>query len=434
VAFNPYSGGGATFTSLFSGWPKDRLATIHNDRAPPSDDVCDNFFVLGPKELDFVPPFNSLRRHPANTAPLSDARERADAKGTPRHHWLNAARELILGDSIPERAHLTPELARWIEAFRPDVIYTILGSNGMMSLIEQIRLRFDLPIVVHIMDDWASAAHRSGVIAPFERPVMRRRLAHVFETATVCLGISPAMCEAYARRYERDFTPFQYALDRKRWGDVFKRDLSVKSIPEILYVGSIFRNAQLGSLIDCAHAVAALNNEGFPLTLRIATSAANVSRFGSLLSVHPKVMLDATAVDDETFFQRLSEADALLLPVNFDSASVDFIRYSMPTKVPAYLNSGTPILAYGSNETAQIRYATDRGWALVVSDRSMDTLKASLKRIVVDMSSRNELSRAARRTAADHDAVTVRARFQDVLRGAARRQDKIAPGGTRGQH
>jgi glycosyltransferase involved in cell wall biosynthesis len=420
VAFNPHAGGGATFASLLQGWPKDRLATIHNDRSPSPDGVCENYYFLSHDELDFIPPFNVLHRRGAELK-YHDTMPTTSFARTPRPRWIDTAREFALGDSIPERAQLTPQLMRWIENFRPDVIYTILGSNGMMSLVEQVRTRFDLPIVIHIMDDWASTAHRKGLFAPIERPRMERQLAHFFNIATACLGISRPMCEAYAQRYGRPFIPFQYALDRERWGAIAKRDLRVTKPPEIRYVGSIFRNAQLNSLIDCAHAVAALNAEGFPLHLRIATSAANGTRFGHLLSVHPNVTLDTAGVDDDAFFQGLAEADALLLPVNFDRASVDFIRYSMPTKVPAYLNSGTPVLAYGSAETAQIRYATDSGWALVVSDQSAETLKAALKRVVSDISLRKRLSAAARSAAANHDAGIVRTRFQEILRQAPRR-------------
>ena len=420
VAFNPHAGGGATFASLFRDWPKDRLATIHNDRSPSPDDVCENYFVLGPQELDFILPFNVLRRH-GREIRHSDTVTLPASQNAPRARWIDAAREFVLGDSIPERARLTPQLARWIEDFRPQVIYTILGSNGMMSLIEQIRGRFDLPIVVHIMDDWASAAHRKGLFAPVERPRMERQLAHFFKIATACLGISPAMCEAYAQRYGRPFIPFQYALDRERWGAITKRDLRVTNIPKLLYVGSIFRNAQLDSLTDCARTVAELNAEGFPLRLRIATSAANGARFGHLLSVHPSITVDTAGVDDDAFFQSLADADALLLPVNFERTSLDFIRYSMPTKVPAYLNSGTPVLAYGPAETAQIRYAMDRGWALVVTDRSTDKLKIGIKRIMSDMSLREKLSTAARAAAAHHDAGTVRAGFQELLCRAAGR-------------
>jgi len=188
----------------------------------------------------------------------------------------------------------------------------------------------------------------------------------------------------------------------------------------LLYVGSIFPNAQLDSLIECTQAIAELNDEGFPAQLRIATSTANGARFGSRLTRHRSTILDTANTDDEAFFRNLADADALLLPVNFDPASVDFIRYSMPTKVPAYLNSGTPVLAYGSSETAQMRYAAGSGWGLTVSERSPERLKAAMKRIVTDMSLRQSLSDAARAAAIAHDARSIRAAFRDILRQSAR--------------
>lgn len=418
VAFNPYAGGGATFASLLQGWPKDRLATVHNDRAPSPTDTCEQYYALGPKELDFIWPFNILRRS-GGVAPQTGAGPVTPSVARQRPRWVDVGREFVLADSIPERARLTPQLTRWIAEFKPDVIYTILGSNGMMSLIEQVRSRFKIPLVVHIMDDWVSVNHRGGLFAPIERGRMKRAVEHAFKVARTCLGISPAMCAAYSERYGRDFIPFQYSLDRTRWGEIRKSDLAAGQPPELLYVGSIFRNAQLDSLIDCAHAVAKLNDAGFPLKLRIATSPANGANFGAQLKVHPNIIVDTSAVDDDTFFRRLAGADALVLPVNFDRASVDFIRYSMPTKVPAYLNSGTPIVAYGSPDTAQMQYARDARWGLTVTERSTDKLQAALRRITADMDLRRLLSHAALKAAENHDAHRVRDAFQDLLRRSA---------------
>src|SRR6185437_2659010 len=107
-------------------------------------------------------------------------------------------------------------------------------------------------------------------------------------------------------RYGRPFTPFQYALDRERWSVVYKRDLTLKhNPPELLYVGSIFPNAQLDALLDCAQAIAELNEEGFQARLRIATSAANGARFASRLTHHRSTVLDTTKTDDEAFFRGL---------------------------------------------------------------------------------------------------------------------------------
>lgn len=416
VAFNPYAGGGATFTSLLQGWPKDRLATVHNDRNPSPTDTCEKYYFLGSDEHDFIWPFSMLR---GSGGAAASSGEPAVPSGRRRPRWQDTVRRFVLGDSIPERARLTPELERWIAEFKPDVIYTILGSNGMMSLIEQVRTRFSIPLVVHIMDDWVSVNHRGGLFAPIERVRMQRAVQHAIAVAHTCLGISPAMCAAYSKRYGREFIPFQYSLDRARWGDVCKTDLAVRMPPELLYVGSIFRNAQLDSLVDCAHAVAALNEAGLPLNFRIATSPANGAAFGAMLAVHPNVIVDTAAVDDDTFFRRLADADALVLPVNFDRASVDFIRYSMPTKVPAYLNSGTPILAYGSIETAQMQYARDARWGLTVAERSADALQTAIRRLVSDNELRRSLSEAARAAAENHDAQRVRDAFQNLLRESA---------------
>jgi glycosyltransferase involved in cell wall biosynthesis len=419
VAFNPYSGGGATFGSLFRGWPRDRLATVHNDPADTPHDVCDRYFFLGPDELDFVPPFSLLRRRRKQLKAIGNSPART-APARPR--WIDEAREFLLGDSIPQHARLTAALDRWISDFRPEVLYTILGTNGMMSLVEQIRGRFDLPLVVHMMDDWPKATHRHGLFALVERRRMQQWLDHFFAAATVCLGICPPLCDSYTRRYGREFFSFQYALDLERWSTVTKRDFEPGNPPTFIYVGSIFRNAQLDSLVDCAHAIAELNNEGMPAQLRILTSADNCVRYRHLLPLSPNIDMEISTSDDNAFFQGLADADALLLPVNFDKSSVDFIRYSMPTKVPAYLNSGTPVLVYGPAETAQVRYAIDSRWALVVSERSLSTLKAALKQIMLDMTLRKNLSIAARTAAANHDARVVRTAFHQVLRQSARHQ------------
>jgi len=102
--------------------------------------------------------------------------------------------------------------------------------------------------------------------------------------------------------------------------------------------------------------------------------------------------------------------------VNFDPKAVRYIRYSMPTKVPAYLFSGTPILVYGSDVTAQVKYARNAGWGYVVSERNQNRAAAAIRELASDRDLRENLSRAARTAAiTNHDASIVRVRFQNVL-------------------
>jgi glycosyltransferase involved in cell wall biosynthesis len=428
-AFNGITGGGITFTNLFRTWPKERLATIHNDPVPTSTEVCDRYYVLTERELA-LSPLLAWGRQLVGGRVHREAEahaERENGKGTMASPGSESTGDGIrgflrklIGDSVPQRADLSEQLERWIREFRPELLYTILGPNDFMSLVEKIRRRFNLPLVVHVMDDWMSAAYRRGVLAPLMRRQMRRQVTHFFGIARCRIGICHAMCEEYEKRYGYPFVPFQNAIDIERWQEFVRNNAAVSECAEILYVGSVFSFAQLDSLIDCARAVAALNEAGMDVQLRIASPGFLIGPYRHAIEVQGCVTVEDPITDDETFFSRIAGADLLLLPVNFDEESVRFIRYSMPTKVPAYLASGTPILVYGPREVAQVRYAQDLRWGHVVDKRNKAALFNALRLLLTNLDRREDLRTCAQATARKHhDAALVRARFHEVLCRAA---------------
>jgi glycosyltransferase involved in cell wall biosynthesis len=197
-------------------------------------------------------------------------------------------------------------------------------------------------------------------------------------------------------------------------------DIAVLEYAKILYIGSIFPNAQLDSLVDCCHAVDSLARSGMQVRLSIFSPSVYSEQYRSRLVIGPSVSLYDTITDDAAFFERLRSADMLLLPVNFDMETIEFIRYSMPTKVPAYLLSGTPILAYGPPEVAQMQYARDERWAHLVSERGVGNVANGIRELLSNNVLRRDLSRNAKRLAIErHDAETVRVRFQAQLTLAA---------------
>jgi glycosyltransferase involved in cell wall biosynthesis len=417
AAFNHLTGGGVTFSNLFTGWPEDRIATVHNDMVPTSHDVCDRYFVLGRAEIDLF-------------APLRIARAIRDRRAKPlvRSEGSGAAPVgspgligRIQGDSAPQRVRLTHALERWIADFRPQLLYTILGSNAFMQLVAAIRRRFALPTVIHMMDDFPTINYRRGLFAAFERARMQKLLAENIGAATTCMGIGAEMCAAFAQRYGRPFVPFQNCIDVERWRAVVRSDSVARGNPfRALYFGSIFANAQLASLVDLCRSVARLSSDGMPIQFEIASPSSQLAAYRNVLAIHPAIRLVEPTEDDRTFFATLAAADALVLPINYDAETVDFIRYSMPTKVPAYMASGTPILVYGPCGVAQVDYAAREGWGHVVSDRDSADLDLGFRRILSDGPLRESLRvRAQALAAANHDSTQVRARFQDALKAAA---------------
>jgi glycosyltransferase involved in cell wall biosynthesis len=415
-AFNHLTGGGVTFSNLFAGWPKDYLATAHNDAVPTTSDVCDRYFRLGRAEIDLIAPLR-IARLVRDREAAAQSLTGTDAASRP----VGGLVARLQGDSAPQRARITADLARWISAFKPQLLYTILGGNAFMSLAAAIRQQFALPMVVHLMDDFPSILHRRGVFAAIERARMRALLAENLDAATTCMAICSEMCEEFSRRYGRPFLPFQNCVDVERWQGVVRNGSSANG-PDfrLLYFGSVFANVQLASLADLCRSVVRLRAKGLRLTFEIASPASQLAAHRDALAIDPAIRFIEPTQDDAAFFSALAAADALVLPINYDAGTVEFIRYSMPTKVPAYMASGTPILVYGPAGVAQVDYAAREGWGLVVSDRAPHALDDALCRILYDDSLRETLHRRAQALAREHhDTARVRARFQDALKTAA---------------
>jgi glycosyltransferase involved in cell wall biosynthesis len=411
AAFNRTTGGGITFGNLFAGWPKNRLATAHNDPIPTTTETCERYYRLGPREIRRWGPLERVA-----PAAGSSSAENGSAQ-SPRFGFLKAAKNIVFGQQLPDGGTLSPEVERWIAEFRPEVLYTILGTNGMMELVDAIQRRFSLPLVIHMMDDWPESSYRGGALGFLSRRRMTGLLRNLMRQAAVRFGICDAMCAAYEGRYGASFISFQNTIDHARWAAFAKTGLTVGSPAELVYVGSILPVAQLESLAECCQAVAKMED----VRLSIYSPSVYAEAHRHRLVVAPNIALRDTITDDDAFFRRLASADALLLPVNFDPEAVRLLRYSMPTKVPAYLLSGTPILAYGPDSVAQIRYALDGDWAHVVSERGTGVIAKGLRRILTDTRLRARLSWNARSLARErHDTSTVRLGFQQALIAAAR--------------
>jgi hypothetical protein len=416
AAFNHISGGGITFSNLFRGWPRDRIATAHSDATPVATDICRHYYRLDGREIVNWSVLPRLRSGPDSAAVEASARPGGAAPAPFR--WI---KNVVFGDGLPERGVLTPSLAAWIEEYRPEVIYTILGGIGMMELVDQVQRRFELPLVVHFMDDWQSAIYRGGLLSILQRRRMRALIGRLVATATVRLGICNAMCAAYAGRFGRPFESFQNTVDVARWSPLAKRDSAAGRPVRLLYAGSVLGFAQAASLVECCEAVAALRREGFPIMLDIYGPPAHTAPLRDRLLRDEAIRLHDVLSDDDSYFRSLAAADILLLPVNFDAHSVRYIRLSMPTKVPSYLVSGTPILVYGPAGTAQVDYARSAGWGHVVDRQDRTALMTAIKRLAGDPALRRELSATARCIAAErHDSATVRIGFQAALAAAAR--------------
>lgn len=53
-----------------------------------------------------------------------------------------------------KKINKTGAINNFIDEFKPDIIYTILGNNEMMRFIEGIVQTYNFPVATHIIDDF----------------------------------------------------------------------------------------------------------------------------------------------------------------------------------------------------------------------------------------------------------------------------------------
>ncbi|MFH1983050.1 MAG: glycosyltransferase [Pseudomonadota bacterium] len=415
-AFNRLTGGGITFTSLFRGWPEGKIATITGDRVPVTRDVCRHYYFLTGKELKKIRPFSWVWQGSTSHTPLGMESAVADGPAAHRAALYRFAKTLLGEAGIPDRGDLSQDLKKWVDAFRPELIYTILGTPGYADLVTKISRRNHLPVVVHLMDDGETDPVRSGLLGPHLRGLYRRKLRATFRETRQAIAICEQMADAYRRRYGIPFIHFQNAVDLQRWKPAEEKHVDIESSPRIVYIGSVLKSAQADSLLDCCAAVRLLNEQGFKISFDIFSQLAMMQRKPEDYRLHENIRIQNAPEDDHAFFDILKKADLLLLPVNFDKASFRYIRYSMPTKIPSYLVSGTPVLVYGPGGVAQVEYARDEGWGHVVDKADVPLLAGTIRELMATPQKREALStRALEIVAKNHDIQIVRTGFQSAL-------------------
>ena len=182
--FDQSSGAGITLTSLFRGWPMERLAAAAAAEETRDTTVCNRYYVLGSEEAHWVWPLSRFAHNlpsgpvprPANeankTLPAQESLGRLPGDTT----GMSIARRAFWGSVTASGAqHLLTQhrvsagLARWIRSFRPEVVYTHLESLPFIGFVNEIITKFDLPLVIHMMDDWPSAPVGAGLLSPLIR-------------------------------------------------------------------------------------------------------------------------------------------------------------------------------------------------------------------------------------------------------------------------
>lgn len=408
---------GITLQNLFSGWPKERLAQIYDDASEPDSSICGSYRRFSSGDMPVVRMAKgALQRFRSGKSKMVEAAKAPGAvmpSGSVSYGLLSAC-----GDIAP--FSLPRALSDWVADFKPDVIYSVLGSVRMMNLVLKLNEQVSKPIVAHFMDDWPSTAYSSSPKLALPRLVLNAKLKAVLERSPYRMTICEDMAAEFSDRYGGQFKSFMNCVEIP--AELPASCESTNNEVRFGFVGGLHLN-RWRSLRSIVAAMQELKDQGVEVVLDIFAPEKDLQSYGPLFS-NFSVIGEMSTLRACEVNEKLRQFDVLVHVESFLNEDSLYTRLSVSTKIPQYMASARPMLAFGPADVSSIRYVERTGAGLAVGgEDDSAALKAAICQLVKSPSLRKHLGLQGFQTAQSyHNASLERRRFHDILSCAAREQ------------
>lgn len=431
--FNNYSGGGITLTNLFVGWPREKIAVVSYDYMllGISTDICNTYYQLGQEEIHWTFPFTLIKRK-NQSGLLEVGKDFGNAikgsKTLKRQKFSGYLLSLLIKwlglDHVLSSISMSERLKAWLIDYRPELLYFQISNRESINFARNLIKYLRIPSVVHMMDDWPTTISDNSLAARYWNNKIDREFKQLLKETDLRLSICDEMSIEYKKRYGWDFYPFHNTLDLDKWTPFIRNNIRTsQGIKTVLFSGRIGKGIE-HSLFDLAIAVDKLHYEGIDICLQIQSPRSTPGVIDRLKRFRSVII--NSSVDYDRLPEIYSRADILVIANDFSQEGINFLRFSMPTKVPEYMISGTPILVYASSESAVYKLFQKYMCGHSVTNQSTDELANAIKMLLQDLDYRKQLSNNAVAYAIEYyDSQKVRRRFQILLKEVAGKVLKV---------
>jgi glycosyltransferase involved in cell wall biosynthesis len=414
MPFNRTNNGGIVMSQLFSGWPKARLREILYSNIRPGFDVCGQYWNLSKTGVLL----GALGRAPGRAVcEVVDSGMPIETRSTyenrpaieRRFTWLSPQVRVPLGEAIFRLPSvLSGPLCKWVEEFRPDVLFSFVDSGVILRMVARAAQRWKLNVVAYFTDDWISTIYKGYAAGPLLRRSMMRNLDQCLTASPIRLTPNDAMAREYRQRFGGRFEAMYNAETFRTYIPPGER-----SIVRFVFTGTLAPR-RWSSLRKIGQALDLLADEDLQGELVIYTPPGEMDAIPEQ-DIPRSVKRGGTAAPvDISRIQ--TDADVLVHVESFDAISRAYTRLSLSTKLSQYFMAGRPVLAMGPAEAASIEHVSQAGAGVSVTDDALDRVEAALRPLLSDEALRRALGKKAHETAIElHDESRQRQQFREFL-------------------
>lgn len=383
---------GSTISSLFGGFPQDKLANLYFRDAVPNNKICNKYFsitefsALSTRGKEFTYLFNDVANETVtnqkniktsswfSTSWLAHLIEKFLLKkfrGT-NFYFIYLIQDLIWRISWWK----SPSLHNFLTDYSPDIVFfPSFGAPYTQRVARYVADYSGAKLVVYHADDhFFQDTKNFGILRKLFFAILTSEVNKTIVYSSLNYAISESLKEKYSDHFKKPFYILRKGIIfsvKKSSEEIQKYQLNkIRNVYETgvikcIYIGSLEygRWKTLKILIDAMYYF--LNSSvRFELSIysqyrpndRIISqiSVEGISKFYGMLPVN----------DVET---AIKKADLVLHIESFDSIDIQLTRYSFSTKLVDCLASMTPVLAIGPSGIASMDYLVENDIAICVT-------------------------------------------------------------------
>lgn len=279
-------------------------------------------------------------------------------------------------DLFPIR--VTPAFHKWIDNFKPDIIYSWMGSKRIIDLTIYISRRNNIPVVVHFMDNWIEASTNSFyLLRKLERKNLNQAINIINSQVTAGIVISDSMLVYYKKIFHFPLYVISNGIQDGLLNNSFKQT----PIMNKRIVFSLFGRLELGRVEVLKYFIDSLQNfteYNFEINIYSESKSQHILFNSKNISLN----YFPTPMDCE-IFEIFNNTNFLLYIDGFNSYnSLKYFKYSFSGKIPLYLSSGKPILSIGPLTNHSIDYLKSINIGPVISNLDTQSLVNAISEII----------------------------------------------------
>ncbi len=370
---------GKTMDTYFSGWPRDAIAQVYIQSEVPTNPLCVNYFrFTDPDALKAV--FQRRRQgkvmgeadvHPERPDPV----EMGNLTGVYNYGRRRTPLIYLARDGMWRLSGWKHSgMLEWAEAFRPEVIFFASGDFAFSYRMTQfLSERLGIPYVICCFDDfYLFNPNRGRFLGDFRQRQFMKVVRETVDSAGGILTFNTAMAEAYGKLFCRECGVVYTAATMPEGPEPAEKE-------GIVYLGDLGygRNIQLAGIAD---ALQECTGKGIPKVVDVYSGETDPEILRTVKQ-HPGIRFHGS-VPGPQVPGIIRQARAVIHTESFDPVIREVVRYSLSTKIPDCLASGTGLLAYGPAEIASMDYLIRNDAAFTAT--SPEELRRVLPRLFTD--------------------------------------------------